>query len=580
MCESVKEHQPGTCPKCGMDLIPHTLPDPTYPIKAPSNSLHNPSKSHASEKESFFDMEGLAQEMIVIPSKAHPPKSIMPGINDWVFYSGILILLLLSFILFEFLGRRQKKAQTPTSFKFDLLRIPGIKWLIKRRWFQFSLQIPFVFLFGVVIFGGFYGSPFPDKNITPVLTWTIWWTWLIFWILIVGKAWCTVCPWMAISDWITNLSFYHRVKSNFSFDLKWPHFLSNIWLATILFLALTWLELGYNVTSSPFLTATMGIGMFLLALSCTLIFQRKSFCRYGCLVGRVSGLYSLMAITEIRAKNTNICLKCKTKDCLKGNEDGYGCPTFQYLGKMNHNTYCIYCTECFKTCPEDNVGWNLRPMGSDLILLSKVRTDEAYLSIIMLSMSAFHGFSMIPMWDTLLSWISSSLSVSHLSSFSLGMVGMLLIPMIFYYFLCFVMRVFAGDKQSSTHDIFINFSYSLLPVALFYHLAHNLQHIFYEGMKFIRILSDPFGWGWDLIGTAYMPIDNLLPISVGWWIQVFLIVVGHIYGILVAHKLAFRYYSNPRQATLSQIPMLIIMGLFSLQSLWLLSRPMVMRTIM
>jgi hypothetical protein len=39
-------------------------------------------------------------------------------------------------------------------------------------------------------------------------------------------------------------------------------------------------------------------------------------------------------------------------------------------------------------------------------------------------------------------------------------------------------------------------------------------------------------------------------------------------------------YGNPRQATLSQLPMLAAMILFSLQSLWLLAQPMVMRTAM
>ena len=63
--------------------------------------------------------------------------------------------------------------------------------------------------------------------------------------------------------------------------------------------------------------------------------------------------------------------------------------------------------------------------------------------------------------------------------------------------------------------LFMRFSYSLLPIALFYHLAHNLQHIFFEGKKLVRIASDPFGWGWDLFGTADMLVDAVLPVSIG-----------------------------------------------------------------
>ena len=66
----------------------------------------------------------------------------------------------------------------------------------------------------------------------------------------------------------------------------------------------------------------------------------------------------------------------------------------------------------------------------------------------------------------------------------------------------------------------------------------------------------------------------------GWGIQVALILVGHVYGILIAHKIAYATYDNPRTATLSQVPMLMAMLLFSFQSLWLLTQPMMMRSAM
>ncbi len=142
------------------------------------------------------------------------------------------------------------------------------------------------------------------------------------------------------------------------------------------------------------------------------------------------------------------------------------------------------------------------------------------------------------------------------------------------------MKALAGDRERSAGYLFVRFSYSLLPIALFYHLAHNLQHIFFEGKKLLRVASDPFGWGWDLFGTAHMLIDSVLPLNAGWGIQVGLILVGHVYGILIAHKVATAIYDNPRTATLSQVPMLMAMLLFSFQSLWLLTQPMMMRSAM
>jgi hypothetical protein len=45
------------------------------------------------------------------------------------------------------------------------------------------------------------------------------------------------------------------------------------------------------------------------------------------------------------------------------------------------------------------------------------------------------------------------------------------------------------------------FSSSLLPVAAVFHFAYNLEDVFKNIQQFYKILSDPFGFGWDLFGT-------------------------------------------------------------------------------
>jgi hypothetical protein len=124
------------------------------------------------------------------------------------------------------------------------------------------------------------------------------------------------------------------------------------------------------------------------------------------------------------------------------------------------------------------------------------------------------------------------------------------------------------------------FAYSLIPIALFYHLAHNLQHVVFEGRKLVRVSSDPFGWGWNLLGTATMPVGGMLPARGVWALQVTLVLVGHVYAIVIAQRTARALYADPRLATASQLPLLAALLLFSFQSLWLLSQPMLMRTAM
>lgn len=542
MCESVRQGTPGQCPMCRMDLVRMGPP----PEAAAATGAPAP-----------------------VEPAAHP---LMPGLPNGLFFAIAVLILAVSFVLFEFWGRRARTERSSAGRRFDLMRVPGLLAWIRRPWFQLSLQLPVLLLFALVVVAGFFGNPSPERNIAPVLTWTIWWAWLVFLILFLGKLWCTACPWMAIADWVAR-----RVGS---FGVRWPGVFRNIWPATGLFVFLTWLELGYGVTEKPWLTAALGLLMLLFAVASVIVFERKAFCRYACLVGRVSGLYSMFASTELRAADRDACRSCGTKDCYRGNEHGIPCPTHQFLGSMDANTYCILCMECVKTCPEDNVAWNARPWGADLLESVRPRTDEAYLAVILLSMSAFHGLTMTLAWDRIVDAIDRATGAGWLASFSIGMAAVLLFPLGVYYGICALMKAFARDREHSAGYLFVRFAYSLLPIALFYHLAHNLQHIFFEGKKLIRAASDPLGFGWDLFGTAKMAVDAMVPAQVGWGIQVALILIGHVYGIYIAHRIARSLYEDPRAATASQIPMLAAMLLFSFQSLWLLAQPMLMRTAM
>jgi len=177
MCEPVREESPGACPKCGMDLVRMDRL-----LNASPTAGHIPGN----------DGSGGSEEA----ARAQP---LMPGVPDWLFYTTAISILLLSFILFEVFGRRRIRLGRKGK-RWGLFRIPGLKWLVKQRWFQFSMQFPVFLLFGVVVYAGLFGNPAPEKNIAPALTWTIWWTWLAFLILFMGKLWCTACPWMGSSS--------------------------------------------------------------------------------------------------------------------------------------------------------------------------------------------------------------------------------------------------------------------------------------------------------------------------------------------------------------------------------------------
>jgi hypothetical protein len=134
------------------------------------------------------------------------------------------------------------------------------------------------------------------------------------------------------------------------------------------------------------------------------------------------------------------------------------------------------------------------------------------------------------------------------------------------------------DRTLSYRDYFIRYAYALLPIALFYHLAHNLEHLLREGPKVVTLASDPFGRGSNLLGTLDWSVPPLVSLDVLWILQILLVLVGHVYSLWVAGRTSGHIFGSRKRALLSQIPLLAGMILFSVFSLWLLKQPMEMRT--
>ena len=126
--------------------------------------------------------------------------------------------------------------------------------------------------------------------------------------------------------------------------------------------------------------------------------------------------------------------------------------------------------------------------------------------------------------------------------------------------------------------LFIKYAYGVVPIALFYHVAHNIEHFITESQKLVVLVSDPFGYGWDLFGTAAMKTASLFSLETVWALQVVMIMTGHIFGIYVSHKQAHMMFKDRKTALKSQLPMIVMMVLFSVLSLWLIAQPMEMRT--
>ncbi len=524
--------------------------------------------SHSSMHEGSHSMTIAEDRPFTEESTMHQ----MDGIPTYLAITGVILVILCSHY---FVNKKSTIGKNKQYWQFNLLKFGFLNTLVKKSYFPLLIQSVSMILFNLVIVAGFIGSQ--QTNIAPVLTWTWWWVLLIFVILGLGTTFCAVCPWEGFSSLISSFSLSSRIKK-LGFEHKWPKFARNIYPALILFVLLTWYELGFDVTRSPMMTAIMAVVMVSMAILAALIFEKRAFCRYACIVGRISGLYALFSPIELRPKTTDVCRTCTGKECYNGSETQTGCPTNLFPGNLNKNTYCTLCTECIRACPHDNLAINIRPPATDLYDKRQYKWDEAILAIVLLALTSFHGITMTPAWEKLNNSLRVEMTLGPKPVFTMLMIIITIAPVLIFGLTAFSAKKFTKESNVSVGKIFRAFAYSVIPIALFYHLAHNGMHFFMEAQNIIPLLSDPFGWGWNLFGTAGKTYGSLLTLKTIWYIQLGLIVIGHIYGVIIADRIAKNLFKDHKLAMKSLIPLIVTMILFSSFSIWLIAQPMHMRS--
>jgi len=114
------------------------------------------------------------------------------------------------------------------------------------------------------------------------------------------------------------------------------------------------------------------------------------------------------------------------------------------------------------------------------------------------------------------------------------------------------------------------FAPSLIPIVVAYAVAHYFSLLVFETQTTVALASDPFGRGWDLLGTVDWAPDYaaLSPAAIA-WVQVLAIVAGHVLGVLVAHDKAVELFPG-RLAMRSQLPLVAVMVVFTVAGLTLL----------
>lgn len=143
------------------------------------------------------------------------------------------------------------------------------------------------------------------------------------------------------------------------------------------------------------------------------------------------------------------------------------------------------------------------------------------------------------------------------------------------YLLCLKLAQWLTDTPRTLRELALRFAPTLVPIALVYHVTHYYTLLFTQGTQLPWLLSDPLGtgseWAWRWLGA---PRGFIPDAGTVWHTQVGLILLGHIVSVVLAHQVALQVFATRRQATLSQLPMLLLMLLYTCSGLWILAQPL------
>ncbi len=474
----------------------------------------------------------------------------------WLYITGAGATVAVSFVVIGFFIRGTPGLRGYSTF--DLLQ-----WKIGRRFvlpiLRFLLKVTSVAMFVLVVVAGLLGNQKPLENLAPTMVWVVWWVGLAYVSALVGNVWVVLNPWSAVFGWAEAL--YRQVKpgESLSLGLEYPERLGT-WPGVALFLAFAWVELVYPNAAIPRSLATLMVTYSLVTWAGMVVFGKHRWLRHGEAFSVVFGLLARFAPMEVAVRDAEQCRTCSA-ECRS--PDGE----------------CVNCYECFEKVEAGSRELNIRPYAAGLLQAEWASSSLMVFVVLALATVTFDGFTATPFWLSLVNSVYPAFRIlGGQALMGLQTVSLLMFPSIFlgvYFAFSAGMSRVSGSAVPAS-DLARAFVFSLVPIALAYHLAHFLSFLLVQGQLMIPLASDPLGRGWDLLGTADYKINiGIVDARFVWITAVIAIVIGHIIAVYVAHVVALRTFPDERTARRSQYPMVVLMVGYTMLSLWIIAQPVV-----
>ena len=482
-------------------------------------------------------------------------KPDLPIPEQWYTVGAVSAMIVTFAIVGLFIRRTASERPYRT---YNLFRHAWVRAIAQSRWIFVVVKAFSVFILFLTIAAGLFGSPVIAWNWTPTFIWIIWWVGFGFGFgfgfvhVLVGNVWAIVNPWKALHEGLRFLGLLGARTGGGRF--AYPERLGS-WPAFVLFLGFIWLELVSTDSANPQLLGALVLAYSVVTVLGMHLFGKHTWLHHCEPFSIFFHYLSMMAPTEVRMPDREACERC-----------GLRC---------RHQPECVNCYECFESSGRGEL--HLRPFAAGLLTLQHTTVDRTAFIILMLSSVTFDGLSRTFLWykvfDIPLPFDPALYALSKplmLQINSLALVGFFLLFFGIYLAFTCLAKLFARSDVS-VRTIALKLVFSIVPIAIVYQIAHYALYFVVNGQLMFRLISDPFGLQWDLFGTRQMTMSYGYDPVLAWNFQVGVIVLGHVIGVWSAHVIALRTFGNAAVAVRSQLPMLVLMVIYTMAGLWLLS---------
>ena len=430
-------------------------------------------------------------------------------IPSWLFGWAASVVLVVSFVA---LATLWPEPRLERASERRLLRVPA--------WLDPLCGAVGIALFVLVVYAGLRGTTESAQNLAPNFVYVHFWVGLVIASVLFGDVFRAFNPWRATGRALGWAAARAGVES--PVRRPYPDRLGR-WPAVATIVAFAWLELVYPEKADPRILGAICVAFFAAQLAAIAVFGVERWTERG---------------------------------------DGFSV-YFNLFARLS------------PLVRRDGVLW-LRPPLSGAPGLPVMAGSVALLCVA-IGTTTFDGFSNGPVWASLnpdLQSVFKDLGLGSTRAVELagtvGLIGCIAAVSGVYWLGVRGMTTVGGGH--STRELAARFAHTLIPIAFAYAVAHYFSLLVYQGQSIAYLISDPFGDGSDIFGTAHSRIDyGVVSSRTIWYVQVGALVLGHVSGLILAHDRALTVYKRVRDATRSQYWMLVVMVGFTSLGLWLLS---------